>query len=64
MPCGPITTGKKVRADESILDPFSYSQTSALMQGWANMAIMFSAPMRAAMVVADEVVRPLNGERD
>ncbi len=58
MPCGPSIAGMKLRSDDAIVDPFSYSQATAMLQGWANMAVMFSAPMRAAMVVADEAIKP------
>ena len=64
MPCGPVVPGPKARSGETIIDPFSYSQASALMQGWANMAIMFSAPLRAAMIVAGEAVRSPGTDRD
>ena len=62
MPCGP--SAGRGRTNDPLTDPFGFSQTTALMQGWANMAIIFSAPIRAALVVAGEAVRPAEPPRD
>ena len=63
MPCGPVS-GRSARTNDAFMDPFGFGQTAALMQGWANMAIIFSAPIRAALVVADEAMRPSDLSRD
>lgn len=64
MPCGPTVPVGKTRQDDLGLDPFSYSHGTALMQGFANMAMIFSMPMRAAMVVAGEAIGDSGTERD
>lgn len=64
MPCGPTTPGAKARVDDLGIDPFSFSQTAAFMQGFAMMATMFSAPMRAAMIVAGEAMGGSGSDRD
>lgn len=64
MPCGPVAPATKSRRDETILDPFSFSQASSVMQGWTNIAFMMSAPLRAAMVLADEALRAPASDRD
>jgi len=57
MPCGPTTPGVKARSDDLGIDPFSFSQPEAILQGFAVMATMMAAPMRAAMIVAGEAMR-------
>lgn len=58
MPCGPASGAmSQSRSNEQILDPFSFSHTSALFQSWSNMTMFWAAPFRAAMVLAGEAVR-------
>lgn len=64
MPCGPTTPGVKTPADDMGIDPFSFSQAQAFMQGFAMMATMMSAPMRAAMIVAGEAMGGRGSDRD
>ncbi len=45
-------------------DPFSFGRNAMMMQGLGAMAMMWTAPWRAACVVADEMLRESIGRRD
>lgn len=58
MPCGPVrSTLKKSTADEAESDVFSFAGGADLVNGMAGLALMWSTPWRAAMVVAAEAWR-------
>ncbi|MEL6217520.1 MAG: hypothetical protein AAFR79_03495 [Pseudomonadota bacterium] len=55
MACGPVSGSDG--ADKAGTDPFSISQETMMAMGVGAMAMFWTTPMRAAFVVADEVMR-------
>lgn len=57
MACGPTNVSGGRAASEAAADPFGFGGHSAFVQGMTTWAALWATPWRAAMVMAEEVVR-------
>ncbi|MEM1345122.1 MAG: hypothetical protein AAGI34_11155 [Pseudomonadota bacterium] len=48
---------KDQTASQTYAEPFSFADPAAMLQGFGMVAMMWAAPWRAAMVVAEEAMR-------
>jgi hypothetical protein len=57
MVCGPVNPTKVEQSDRHSASAFSFSQDPLLGTGFGAFALVWAAPWRAAIVMADEVMR-------
>jgi hypothetical protein len=64
MTCGPTASDTTGLGRDSLIDPFSFSATGALAQGFSTWASLCFAPWKAVAVVTEELMRETSGGRD
>ncbi len=61
MVYGPINGKSGGQSGRAGADPFSFGKDAMMLQGFGAIALMWTAPWRAACIVADEMVRETIG---
>lgn len=64
MACGPVTGSESASGGGAMPDPFSFSQQMLMAPALGAVATFWTAPLRAAFVVAEEALRETNGPLD